>query len=375
MCCTAWCLQYFSPRQMSDCREEWFSRSEQGRMEWLRNYLMAVDSPEGFNFRVNKKPVCQRCFMLMYDIKIKKFNRCRMLATTSVIPIHGNFGSSRTSAERIRFKGWFEQYVAHIGDPSPDRHTIQLPCYLTKLDVYHHYLEEFPDCHISEGTFYSVWNERRDVVIPPFTRLGKCDKCIELTALKQKNTQDLRRSQYQATKHKHTFQIKQERDLLQRLRTEAISMPHDKTSIISDGMTSPPLPMFGVPFPKSGAAIKPIQIHIHGLINHGNGTQELYYYLDHWKRTSNLTLTITLLHLRAILSDPNRVRSTSIHFHVDNATKELKNKTMFAFAADIIRRGWYHEVSCYNPLPFHFLMFYISPNDDHRLHSLPLPKR
>lgn len=109
-------------------------------------------------------------------------------------------------------------------------------------------------------------------------------------------------------------------------------------------MTGKLTPLLTNLIPKSASGIKPLNLNIYGLINHGHNTHLLTYYLNHWKNDSNLSITLASNHIRQAPSDTTKMCPPKLYLQCDNAPKELKNKTMFGYITDIINRGWYKKV-------------------------------
>lgn len=94
-CCTSFCMRKFSVEEMSNCCTEWWSHDgEQVHLEWLAQYFRNTEGLLEQQFRINNKVICANAFRIMYDIKIKKFNKARRSATGRQIAIHGNAGKN-----------------------------------------------------------------------------------------------------------------------------------------------------------------------------------------------------------------------------------------------------------------------------------------
>jgi len=259
--------------------------------------------------------------------------------------LHGNSGTKvvvRDSTEIAH--AWLKLYVDSLGECAPDSDTTYLPP-ITKLEVYHQYLNQHEINFISKTQFYRLWKTSFPTVkMPHIQQLGRCSICCNFLEILRETKDADKRSKTRQTWRAHIDICKQERLVYNLLRQRSSEIDQKEfISIAEDAMdqskTCPPI------FPlksKDESSYTKLKTRVMGVIVHGAVTKKLGFFLTgEFLADSNVTIECLNRTLQLVgLSNLPPV----LHLQLDNTKKDNKNKKVFSFLAALVKKHIFQKV-------------------------------
>ena len=262
---------------------------------------------------------------------------------------HKNSGNKHTDGIlRDQITAWLEIFAKHVGDKMPHEKMIVLP-YREISAVYEEYVDDMnviKENAASQSYFGQVFNACcndsgvrlcRDT--GTFVTCTVCDAYhIALRAAKS----PAQRIQLKALRRRHLTKQRIQREKYYKHKLKAMMSPHKYLSIIMDGMDQKKTdcPVVGRNVKdESPLGQRIIGVKVHGIANY------CYVVDDSVPGGTNLMIEILNrvlqdLDSRGMLpSDPEPV----FYLQVDNCG-ENKNRTMFAYLTDLVKRNIFHKV-------------------------------
>ncbi|MHB1800017.1 MAG: hypothetical protein ACYCUI_17315 [Vulcanimicrobiaceae bacterium] len=348
-------------------------------MSYILTYMQAAATKPWphtvFSFRLQGLEVCIKAFQMVYGFSKKKWTAAKEYYITSTsIPIHGNKGLVRPSAEQQHSCLWLSLFVESIGDRHPTNGSIHLPISLTKKDIHSLMIEQEADIsHLSYSAFCEMWKTYfSHVKQPQGCHLGKCLECISLASSRLRAHSEEEVIAYQEKKKKHLTLIMSEREAYRKRIGLAKSQRSSYMSMIMDFSNPIQLP-YKCPVPKSWIQYSNrLHVMVNGLINHGRGKHITLVVGPAWNKNSNLVISILFHHLKqsfnhhvdcvesnnnnnnnnsssssAVVASP---RPSTLYLQADNCSGENKNIYVFAFLSFLIQLDVFTDIY-YNFLP------------------------
>ena len=203
--CATKCLDQISASSISNLRGQYQSRNQKERNIWIKQWMEYNKISFGRNkhmyrWHIDGMEVCINCWLLVTGVTKYKIQHCNRT-------IHGNKNITRITDRLDTALAWLERYFYSVCDHMPTKNEYHLPCFLQWKDVLNDlnsYLDSKSIKKYSQPQFtFLVSRKFSNVKLPKYTRLGKCDTCLELKEkrLKASNEEERQRIQAQITEH------------------------------------------------------------------------------------------------------------------------------------------------------------------------------
>ena len=162
---------------------------------------------------------------------------------------HGNNGRIKQLRQgTLNFICWMKEYSEAYGQYAPDKNTTVLSYWQNKTFLYHVYLDETPEPHISKSSFfqnfktyfsaYRVDKSLPHIIISKYSSHSICTQCVALNNMRRRarNETELKLANDLMNLHKTVFGCA--RRAIQKLKQLALLYPEDHLFIQIDGRTS-----------------------------------------------------------------------------------------------------------------------------------------
>jgi hypothetical protein len=227
----------------------------------------------------------------------------------------------------------------------PNSDNIYLPVYFTKHYLHEKVQDELYDelsIPLSYKMFIKFWKKYfPKIKIPKNFKMGQCDACLEIQRLKLNKASNIILQQKQL---EHNKLHSSARQFCSSFRITAQAQPFKLMYIQYDGKQASRIPHI-VPLTKDTQNLPKVKLNVYGLSNFAFNNQTSYYiFLPHWETGSNISITILYDYIKKYFVSINYKRPAELMIQVDNCAKEGKNRTVFAFAAHLVKFGWFSEV-------------------------------
>jgi hypothetical protein len=250
--------------------------------------------------------------------------------------------------KRDQISAWLRMFSKAVGDKMPHEDVLVLP-YRQINAIYEEYEDDMK--FIGEDVASNSWfnivfndfcNDNKTRLCRDTGTFVTCTVCDAYHARLRAATTPSERQQLKALRRKHLDKQRQQRELYYQHKLRAMMFPKKYLSIIVDGMDQKKTDC-----PVMGRYVKdeaPLVQRIIGVKVHGLGNY-VYVADESVPGGSNLILEVlnrTLLDLDAkglLPTDPESV----FYLQVDNCG-ENKNRTMFAYLTDLVRRGVFSKI-------------------------------
>lgn len=323
---------------------------------WLKNLLSSSqkksETSEILHITVDKKPLCQTAFKLLYGISNNKYYAAlHAVDTPDTIPIHGNINNQHALKQTARehMSNWLTSFVEKVGDKSPTDYTIYIPKYIPKTSLYTMYEQEWHTNKQkaaelpSPSSFLNIFNHNFDhVKFLKQTILGRCDFCMSIPMQKSKITSELDKLVFMQACMTHREIYSQERLLYSNRIQSSANNPEQIVHLVFDCPDGYDLPHV-VPVTKETASLPKLAVSAVGTINHSTQTRDYMFFLDEYKKNANLILSCFYIHLIEHFTSTGK-HPPILWLQADNCFKENKNRWMLAFCCWLIHIGWFREI-------------------------------
>jgi hypothetical protein len=174
------------------------------------------------------------------------------------------------------------------------------------------------------------------------TILGRCDFCMSIPMQKSKITSELDKQVFLEACSQHRELHTRERISYSNRTHMSKAHPEQMLHLVFDCPDGYEVPHI-IPITKETANLPKLSINAVGTINHSAQTRDFLFFLEGYKKNSNLMLTCFYLHIM------EHFHMTGSHppilwLQADNCFKENKNRWMMAFCCWLIHIGWFKEV-------------------------------
>jgi hypothetical protein len=246
------------------------------------------------------------------------------------------------------------RYCQVQGEHQPDSKEVHFPARSTQQEIYAAMLSSFS--HLVDdlptfSTFYEVWKrEFPHMIVPKAIQLGKCPVCEQYDIAVTAASSASQKMQYHTLRNKHISLMKAERIALDNFIQVSFSYPADVHYVCTDYMTPMRMPHFAE-LPKPFYVKSRPKMNVFGLVDWTYPSRSYTTHWDLWQPTCNVHISLLFHHLWFIRSSGKH--STRLVLNTDNAAKDNKNVTMFAFVSMLISLGWYTSVEYHLLMPGH----------------------
>ena len=347
--CIFKCLDNITNDSILKVRSDYLSQSQLGKNLWIQSYIknnkvIRDDNVNcGVRWHVDGFDVCLQCWKLAIGVSTYKLQHYDRV-------IHGNSGVSKMRPNIHISLAWMETTYKSMCDQMPTKDEFHLPNYMLWKDICRDlniYLMEHNQRQITISYFYRLHKKYfPKVKAPKYTRLGKCDTCVQLKEAKTIEKDPKRQKELHGQLLEHNRKQMQERFEYKSRCIQAEQQPDQYLSIIVDGMTITKIPL-KMPMPKGASQQERLKLHIHGLIDHSHKIRRMYGSLDHWNHGSDFVVSILATYLNNLKAIHQGNWPRTLYLQVDNCWRENKNITMILFLGLLIQRKWFDEVFMY----------------------------
>jgi len=197
--CHSNCLDSINSNTILKLRSQYLSKKHTERNKWLSNWLECNKISIGndtymYRWHVDGTEVCINCWLSVTGATKYKLMNCTRT-------IHGNNNITRINHRLESTLTWLKSYFYIVCDQMPTRNEYHLPCFLQwkdVLDELNTYLISKEFKGYSQPQFaYLMKRNFPNVKLPKYTRLGKCDVCLDFKNKKLKATTEEQRLQVQ----------------------------------------------------------------------------------------------------------------------------------------------------------------------------------
>ena len=210
--CSAHCLNPISSSSISSLRSQYQSKTQLQRNAWLQQWLENNKINIGTNkymyrWHIDGIEVCLHCWLSVTGATKYKIAHCTRY-------IHGNTGIAHLSDHLETALAWLETYLYSVCDHMSTKNQYHLPCFLQWKDVLtdlNSHLDSKKLKRYSQPQFaHLIKKNFSNVKLPKYTKLGKCDVCLDLKEkrLKAKTEDEKLNLQRQIIDH-NTNQMKE----------------------------------------------------------------------------------------------------------------------------------------------------------------------
>jgi hypothetical protein len=317
--------------------------SEQHFTNWIKDRIKAAETlNKQYVFIVDGNRVCLPTFCSIFGISEHKFHVAEK--TLHSPTVHKATGTSSKPSWMLFLEGWFINLIAYFCDIMPNSDNRYLPIYFTKSTMHETAVSEFQQqggSFFSSSSFQKFWkNNYKYVKIPKSFKMGICDTCLELKSMK---TKEISREDIIKARMDHNTLHATSRQFCNDLRAKAKQQPFINLYFQFDGKQASHLPHI-TPLPKDTQNIPRVKTLVYGVSNFSNETTHFYLAFPHWSAGPNLSITILYNSILQFFKNIKHQRPAQFILQVDNCAKDGKNKTIFAFAAHLVKWNWFKEV-------------------------------
>eukprot|EP01114_Cavostelium_apophysatum_P016052 TRINITY_DN4504_c0_g2_i1.p2 TRINITY_DN4504_c0_g2~~TRINITY_DN4504_c0_g2_i1.p2 ORF type:complete len:228 (-),score=16.76 TRINITY_DN4504_c0_g2_i1:14-697(-) len=217
---------------------------------------------DSVRWHLSGRDVCKNCWQCAYGVSDFKLENCGRI-------LHGN-SLPREDALSCDAIAWLGNYFDLVADYMPNMDIRVLPMHTEWKEVYATYVSDMfmlGNRFIGRTYFFSLRKKHfKNVKRAPFTRLGKCQICIEYHDLnfRKMDPADVRRAR--AAHQRHIAEVTRMRKSYDRRKMHSRTRPDEALSVIFDHTNPFQTPTF-YPVPKRLAMfLEKLQIHLCGLI-------------------------------------------------------------------------------------------------------------
>jgi hypothetical protein len=342
-CCQQMCNLKFSALDVASLRAPFRSLTHSEWTLWIVERLKASVLVDGsFNFVVGGVPVCLHGFKRLYGISDHKFSTAQT-QIDEMVP--KKIRKPKPEKQwRTLLRNWMTEFVGLYADIHPTSTRKYLPIYFTREIVHKQaadYLESQIGYSLGRTSFDTFWkNEFKEVKCAKSFRMGSCDLCLLIKRIKLSNLGDHSCAEEMA---KHTKMHSAAREYCTRMREKSISQPFSIMYLQYDGKKASHLPHI-TPLPKDTQNLPRVKTHVYGLLDFSSRINHNYIFLPHWETGANISISILYDHIVRSFRTMEHKRPHTLVLQVDNCCKEGKNRTVFAFAAHLVKFGWFRKV-------------------------------
>ena len=195
---------------------------------------------------------------------------------------------------------------------------------------------------------YQTFNDRLQSVFPhirlhPDTEQLKCDLCTHYNTIIVNAADEQIETDANAALRVHIKQQMDERLHYVQNQERAKRYPNKYLSIIADCRAKQPFPMFHTNTHARQKSKDKLHLVTLGLINHSANSAEFLISLDQWPSNQNFIISGLMQHITRYMDSTGRHPST-LYLQLDNCCPTNKNRIMLAWAACLVKHGWFKEV-------------------------------
>jgi hypothetical protein len=261
------------------------TRSSERKNEWIATWLYnnKIRDTTGIyqRWHIDGQSVCKNCWMLATTVSAYKLKNHTAM--------HGLKGTKQNKERTCTSIAYLSNNFDCVCDKMPEKNERHLPPYLQWEDVrkdLNDYLSSQKQTTWSPSGFCTMRKTYfPDVKSPKMTRQGKCDRCLELKQMRLDAKTQEEKLAFQNALHQHNVQQMAERVMYKEKCLQSQQNKKHYLSLIMDGMNTAKLPL-SIPIPNGASQIERLKLHVHGFINHGDGTKSMIGSLDHWNTGS-----------------------------------------------------------------------------------------
>jgi hypothetical protein len=314
---------------------------------WLRTQLTTFADREErtVNLMVAGKSVCYIGFCAAYGVKFGRYYNVRKAVLGNVPEMkHGNYYRAYERQKHDVIVKWLKDYEKSYCEAMPHLNLTYLPSAMDKIELWHLSIAELQkflrlevtDCP-SYAYFCAVMRDHFPHLRQPRVhQLGRCARCVklddQLTTTKNVKQKEIIRG----LKLAHYKDFMAQRAHYQAIVDQAARYPLQVTSVVMDHASGTRLPHHHL-HPKDWSTKVRPRTNVFGLIDHSNKSKKITPYLDVFAHDSNMVVTQLHQWLQEYRTSPEMKKSRTLHVQGDNATKDNKNRYLFAFLASVVQ--------------------------------------
>ena len=227
-CCGNKCMGDMTAKLVRDLRREFLDFNGEGKMNYvlnkMREHRMKFTTSRGITstkqvYVVDGEEVCRVAFALAHGIKDYRIRKAKGLLEAGTVN-YTRAPSTRTITQNShRCVAWLKEYIDTCGDCMPNSSEVRLHACSTWKELHYSYTRDvqvlYPEGKtVDYSHFLKLKNQNfPHVTLAPYTKLGKCDICIQI-ANDRRQTQNKARLQeikQRSLEHSATIKIGRQR--------------------------------------------------------------------------------------------------------------------------------------------------------------------
>ena len=252
---------------------------------------------------------------------------------------HGNSQSIRSkSTSTISAICWLKSFGESYGQCSPEQNVIVLSYWLTKQCLYKMYVDETPDPHISQCSFYTMFKtsfgHRREDKSLPWIRISKysthsvCVTCVALNNNQRQAKTEKELQQALDLKNNHRMEFGMARRKVEEIKQSSLSFPSDNLFLQVDSMDNSKsyLPHY-LEHSKDQVQKERLPSKITGCTMYSSWyvkKRKVIFFINHdqYENGSNMIITIIYNLLQDFVADHKKL-PRKLHLNLDNCWKGM----------------------------------------------------
>ena len=235
------------------------------------------------------------------------------------------------------------------GEQNPTNDSIYIPKYVAKSSLYSMYQFDWISRKLnaselpSTSSFYNIFDSQfSHVKFLKQTILGRCDFCMSIPTQKSKITSEVDKNAFLEACAQHRELYTRERTAYSNRTFTSKTHPEQMLHLAFDCPDGYDVPHI-IPVTKETSNLPKVSISAVGTINHSAQIRDYMFFLDEYKKDSNLMLTCFYLHILQHFSTTGN-HPPILWLQADNCFKENKNRWMMGFCYWLVHIGWFREI-------------------------------
>ncbi|XP_071181315.1 uncharacterized protein [Mytilus edulis] len=349
-CCSKVCTKKFSLVEVKNMRLEFWSKTINGRNQWLLKKFSETNMEYTPYFRIqNGHVVCPKALMRMLGIH-KNFyysNRKKFIGGARFSVSERHYCASIKSLQAIN---WLEEYATYYVDRMPDCNTLLLPYRTRQCMIYIRYKEDMKERSeefLMPSAFYGMWKKYLpNLKVKKTNSFSKCTVCTSLERQIETTHDPVMREKLRAERREHNSRQMLERKYYYTKKNAAKTSPSQYLSLIIDGMdqSKTNLPHFVGRMAKAVNKVDQLTTHVTGVLAHGQNKFFTFLDWNQYAHDSNLTMNILMLILHQISKLMGNKLPPILYLQADNCWRENKNRYVLGFCELLVHQRIFNEV-------------------------------
>lgn len=342
VCCSDRCLFHFSKNEILQHLETLLHlnmKEKIGRWKAAFEHCL-IDHRNKTLFVFQSKFICAEAFRLIYGCSDYMFRKLKK--GEEHLP-HGNTGKTHKSPIYLQCKQWLSDLFAKICNTYGPAEW-HAPIYTRKANIYLDMMEELKlsGTSFSTNQFYSMLGaEFPFVKFPKFTKIGRCDECIELNNLLGTATGN-ERIRLKSLQDDHNKLHSTEREHYMQRCSKAKADKNEMLHLVIDAMSHFYVPSLN-PEPKGWQSLSRLECHLTGIKNHSLDATTFFISPNFWGEGSNITCSILFKHFSDCAAAKWLPNKLWVQF--DNTCKDNKNQFIFGFMGLLLAMSVFVEIN------------------------------